>query len=145
LNNRSSNIHLHRAFNKHGLENFTFSILKFCANDTNLPKEQFRLYLTELEQVYLDLIANKYNINHTAGKTRLGAKHSAETKALFSKINGFKFLGKTHTPEYKEKLRQRMRGANNPLYGKPVTEENKNSLVLFLVSLFIFMMLILCR
>lgn len=44
--------------------------------------------------MYLD----KYNIKPIAGKTRLGSKHSAESKALMSKLRKeyFHFLNKTH-------------------------------------------------
>lgn len=41
LKNKSSNIHLQRAFEKHGLEQFSFNILEFCSNDLNLSKEEF--------------------------------------------------------------------------------------------------------
>lgn len=42
----------------------------------------------------LDLFFNKYNINPAAG-SRLGAKHTEETKELFSKINKKGNLNKT--------------------------------------------------
>lgn len=41
--------------------------------------------LIKIEQKYLDLFSDKYNINPEAGKTRLGAKHSEATKELMSK------------------------------------------------------------
>jgi len=101
-----------------------------------------------MEQKYLDLIAaahlvysphpysldegdpaeggaSKYNINPNAGKTRLGAKHSKETRELYKKINGLTFLGKTHSDEYKAIIRERITGEKNPMFGKPVTEEMK--------------------
>lgn len=73
----------------------------------------------------MDLIDDKYNINPVAGKTSLGAKRSEKTKALLSKLNGLKFKGKSHTKEVVESIRKRMTGENNPMFGKPVTEENK--------------------
>jgi hypothetical protein len=41
--------------------------------------------LIKLEQKYLDIFEDKYNINPLAGKTRLGAKYSEVTKELMSK------------------------------------------------------------
>ena len=38
------------------------------------------LYLVILEQKYLDMFNNKYNINPVAGKYRLGAKHPEASK-----------------------------------------------------------------
>ena len=57
------------------------------------------LELVQLEQMYLDLFFNKYNINPAAG-SRLGAKHTEETKELFSQINKENppFLNKTFPP-----------------------------------------------
>jgi hypothetical protein len=54
--------------------------------------------LIKLEQKYIDMYLDKYNIKPIAGKTRLGSKHSAESKALMSKLRKeyFHFLNKTH-------------------------------------------------
>jgi hypothetical protein len=60
----------------------------------------------ELEQKYLDLYINKYNIDLITGKPRAGSKHTEETKELMSKIrteNPY-FLTKTHSPELIEKF-----------------------------------------
>lgn len=78
------------------------------------------------EQKYLDLFLNKYNIN-PASSSRLGSKHSDETKALFSKINkeNPRFLNKTFSYEVLEEMRKRMYGSLNPMYGKPVSDANK--------------------
>ena len=35
------------------------------------------------------------------------------------------FLNKTHSPEVIAKMSARMKGSNNPMFGKPVTESNK--------------------
>lgn len=91
----------------------------------NLPLESFNKVLIKLEQKYLDLIDEKYNINPTAGKSRLGSTHSEKTLEIFRKINGLKFLGKKHSSDILKKARERMVGKNNPMFGKPVTEKNK--------------------
>lgn len=85
------------------------------------------LDLIEREQKYINMYPNKYNINPVAGKTRLGSKHTLETKALMSKLrkeNPY-FLGKTHDEYYKNKLKARMAGNKNHMFGKIVTEQNK--------------------
>ena len=64
----------------------------------------------ELEQKYLDLYINKFNIDPITGKPRAGSKHTEATKKLMSKIrteNPY-FLNKTHSPEFIEKIRIRM-------------------------------------
>jgi len=124
--NRSSNAYLQRAFNKYGLDQFYISILELIPT-VKMSKEGIMLALIELEQKYIDMHPYKYNINPMAGKTRLGSKHTAKTKALFSKIRKINpsFLNKTHSAEYKEQLRARMLGDRNHMFGKPVTEENK--------------------
>lgn len=78
--------------------------------------QEFMLELVQLEQMYLDLFFNKYNINPAAG-SRLGGKHTEETKELFSKINKENppFLNKTFSNEVLEGMRKRMSGSLNPM------------------------------
>lgn len=69
----SSNILLQRAFSKHGLNMFSLYILDTLemSSEPNLTSadasvqtfQDFRLSLTSLEQKYLDLCLNKYNVN----------------------------------------------------------------------------------
>ena len=136
LNNRNSNIHLQRAFTKYGLIHFSLYILEvlntFSEADLSAVEgscktsREYMLELMQLEQKYLDFFYNKYNIN-PAAESRLGAKHSADTKALFRKLNKENppFLNKTHSVEVLEGMRKRMTGSSNPMFGKPVTDENK--------------------
>ena len=78
----NSNIHLQRAINKYGLNNFSVYILEilFKDNESTDNKKEILLELVILEQKYLDMFNNKYNINPVAGKSRLGAKHSEASK-----------------------------------------------------------------
>lgn len=83
--------------------------------------------MIELEQKYLDLYIDKSNINPIADKPRVGSKHKEATKELMSKIrteNPY-FLNKTHSPELIEKIRIRMTGSNNSMFGRVVTDKNK--------------------
>ena len=117
------------------MENFTCYILEVLPESSkpDLSKSNevaetkaFMLNLIKLEQNYIDLFINKYNIN-PAAVGRLGAKHTEETKALLSKHRKANpsFLNKTHSSDVIELLRNRMTGSSNPMYGKPFTEENK--------------------
>lgn len=93
---------------------------------TNVELEQ-GVTLIKMEQKYLDIFKNKYNINPNAGKTRLGAKHSEATKELLSSLRRVNpsFLNKTHSPEVIAAMSARVKGFNNPMFGKPVTFSNK--------------------
>jgi group I intron endonuclease len=127
INNKQSSIYLQNAISKYKLENFTLYILEFLCTDNNLSKTELNIQLIEMEQKYLDLFDNKYNINPTAGKSRIGAKHTEATRELMSKVrqeNPY-FLNKKHNVETIEKMRLRLSGSNNHMYGKPITEENK--------------------
>ncbi len=46
--NKSSNIHLQRAFAKYGLEQFSFNVLEFCSNDLNLSKKRIFISLNRI-------------------------------------------------------------------------------------------------
>nr|YP_009327866.1 hypothetical protein [Epichloe festucae]APB96825.1 hypothetical protein [Epichloe festucae]APB96885.1 hypothetical protein [Epichloe hybrida] len=86
INNKQSNIYLQNAISKYKLENFTLYNLEFLYTDNNLSKTELNIQLIEMEQKYLDLFDNKYNINPTAGKSRIGAKHTEATRELMSKV-----------------------------------------------------------
>lgn len=124
--NRNSNRHLQNALNKYGIDKFCICILELLSTD-QISKDDLMLDLIELEQMHLNMYSNKYNINPIAGKSRLGSKHTLESKALMSKLrrdNPF-FLGKTHSESYKNKFKIRITGIKNHMFGKPVTEQNK--------------------
>lgn len=70
------NIHLQRAWDKHGESAFHFSVLEIV-QDKNL--------LIEREQYWIDSTADLYNLNPIAG-SQLGAKRSKETLKLMSDI-----------------------------------------------------------
>lgn len=93
--------HLQRAFNKYGIDNFTFIILEFVPNIDLLIREQF----------WIDNLKPEYNSRPTA-QNMLGFQHSKETKTLISqqKIEWFKnnvnpWLGRKATEEHRENLR----------------------------------------
>lgn len=127
INNQNSNIKLQRAISKYGLNNFSIYILELLPADLNSNEKDLGVGLIKMEQKYLNLFSDKYNINPEAGKTRLGAKHSEATKELMSKLRKENphFLNKSHKEEFISKIRARMSGCNNPMFGRPVTNTNK--------------------
>lgn len=68
------NIHLQRAWDKHGEEAFTFSVLEIVADPSRL---------IECEQQWIDCTRDLYNLCPTAG-SHLGAKRSEQTKQRMS-------------------------------------------------------------
>ena len=68
------NIHLQRAYNKHGKDAFVFLSLEYCEPSMCISREQW----------WLDFINPEYNISRTAG-SNLGFKHTDETKQQMSK------------------------------------------------------------
>ena len=145
------NIHLQRAWNKYGEENFVFEIEEEVAGDNKI--------LLVIEQIYLDegfALGILYNIARKAGggdlgkevnqkisKSHTGKKLSEEHKANIRK-NLVGMLDKSHTDESKQKNSEwhleyyeshdvwnkgkecpQLAGENNGFYGKFHTEETK--------------------
>lgn len=99
--NKHSNQHLQNAFNKYGKENFIFEIIELVEKSK----------LLEIEQRYLDKYVgtkNRYNIAKDAWSPMSGFTHSKEAREKISKTHlGHKYnLGRKHTDETKEKVRQ---------------------------------------
>ncbi len=116
-NNTHDNEKLQRAWNKYGGDAFTFEIIEFVL----IPE-----LLTTREQYWLDKVkpfGNKgLNMAKIAGSS-LGIKRSPETREKLSALKRGK-PGKTHTPEERERIRQRMRG-NTHMIGKKFSPEHR--------------------
>jgi group I intron endonuclease len=78
---------------KHGYSKFSLDILEYCEINVLIKREQY----------YIDLLKPKYNILKAAN-SRLGSKHTLETKALMS-------------------IKQK--GINNPSFGKILSQETR--------------------
>lgn len=91
-----NNSYVYRALLKNGYSNFQLEILEYCD-----PKD-----IIEREQYYIDQFNPEYNILKVAG-SRLGQKHSEETKAKFS--------ARVFSEETRAKMSESKKGENNPL------------------------------
>lgn len=112
--NTHGNARLQHAWNKYGSESFTFEIVEFVL---------FREHLLEREQYWLDTLHPFFNIVPRAG-SHLGMKRSPETCKRIGDSNRGKpspNIGKKHTPERIENIRQ-------SLIGYKHTEEAKRNM-----------------
>lgn len=110
-NNKHHSIILQNSFNKHGEENFEFSVIEEVYEKENLIKR---------EQYYIDTLKPKYNCSKTAGSP-LGVKHTLQARLNMSKAH----LGKKLTPESIAKRTLKQSGENHWSYGKERPEETK--------------------
>lgn len=142
INNRHTNDHLQKAWNKYGKHNFEFNIIVECEdiNDV-LIIEQF--YLDK----YFDHNKKCYNINlmvHScfgAKRTeetkkkqsiaKMGHNVSSETRKKFSvaksKTN-HPLFGKKHSLEARAKMRASHCGEKHNWYGKEFTQKHKDNI-----------------
>lgn len=100
LQNKHHSKHLQRAWNKYGKTNFKFEVVEFIEKIEN--KIEFKKYLLEREQYYIDLFDsynNGYNECPIAG-SRLGSKATEETK--LKQHNSLK--GRIFSEDHRKKL-----------------------------------------
>jgi group I intron endonuclease len=127
--NKHRNIHLQRAYNKYGKDNFIFKVILYC--------EPFEL--TRYEQAIVDITSNIYNIRKLCVISSLGINPSEETKRKTSESNKGKYFGteesrrklseaqkgKVMSEESRRKNSEAHKGEKNPMYGKCTSEETK--------------------
>ena len=107
------NVHLQRAFDKHGRDAFIFSVLEHVESEK----------LIEREQHYLDTLLSEYNIAPTAGN-QLGFQHTDKTRRKMSAAH----KGKCLSEETKRKLSEAQRGERGNNYGKHPSNETREKL-----------------
>lgn len=103
------NQHLQNAYNLYGKDNFIFEIIEIISFDV----DDFKHYLLQREQFWIDNLHPNYNIFQTAGSP-LGFHHSKETKIKISQTT----LGKKKSKEHAKHIRDAQKG-------KILTEEHK--------------------
>lgn len=99
IKNMHHNIHLQRACNKYGLENFEFIILEECMEIDKLDREQY----------YINTLKPEYNISKSSYAPMTGRKHKPETIVKFRNrktVSGPEHYsyGTKWTPEIREKI-----------------------------------------
>ncbi len=114
------NVYFHNAIRKYGEENFRWGILSECSSIEELSqKEKYYIVFHKADD-------SNFGYNLTLGGEGCdGYKHSEETKKKLSVLkrgllSGAKnpMYGKTHSPEARAKISNRMKGENNYFWGK---------------------------
>lgn len=126
--NYHHNIHLQRAWNKYGEENFEFIILQICNESDDINK---------LEQEYIEKY-NSFNSGYNqtlGGEGALGNRLSDESKRLIGEKNKINMTGKKHTEKTKKKMsevhkgyiksKEHRKNLSESLKGKIVSEETR--------------------
>lgn len=113
---KHQNKHLQNAYNKHGKENFIYTILEIIVAGLDLL-----IRLTEREQYWMNALncvtPNGYNLNPTAASA-LGFKHTEETKLKWSEQR----KGKKRSAEFALSVSIRMTG-------KIISDETRQKLI----------------
>lgn len=135
-NNVHHNIHLQRAFNRDGENNFKFILIKEIKFPSNYTKNQIDKGLKIIEQAFVNYLNPHYNICREVERGRLGVKSSNITKERISKSNKGKKrteeqkeyqskirLGKTHKEEAKLKVSNYVNKAKGTRVGDKITKE----------------------
>ena len=100
ISNAKTNILIYKALVLYGYPNFKLEILEYCAKDEVLIREQY----------YLDTNKPEYNILKFAG-SRLGHKHTAETKAKIS--SSIKMM--IQDPKFQKRITQNLQPNRKPI------------------------------
>ena len=111
--NYHRNKHLQQSFNKDGIKSFIFSIIEECSIDNLLELETY--YILKFNSFKRDI---GYNILIDSSHSRLGVKHSDETKNKISLIQ----KGKKLSEERKKQV------VKNLINWTMFTDEQKESM-----------------
>jgi group I intron endonuclease len=107
LGRLSRNIHensfMQNVFNKLGKDKLTFSVLEYCEKELLIEREQYYI------DTYFDMFDNKMmNICKVAG-SKLGLKHSDETRKRMSEAN----IGKKLSDETRKRMSEARTGSKH--------------------------------
>ncbi len=113
LNGVHYNSHLQKSWNKYGEENFNFSVIEKCSQDS-LDTLEIK-YISDYKSYDSDF---GYNLSFGGSG---GGVPTSETRQKLSAVNSGKnnpMYGKHHSEDTKEKIRQKKIGNQNAMYGK---------------------------
>jgi group I intron endonuclease len=137
--NRHHNIHLQRAWNKYGEENFEHAIIKECPESDLTALEIF--YIKEMKS---HQSLGGYNISWGGIASMRGRKHSPETIAKMKdgrrKGENHPLFGTHRSEETKLKIISNQPDFSNgksPLIGREFSEEHKENLSKSLINFFL--------
>jgi hypothetical protein len=129
--NAHTNILLQNCYNKYGINSLELQIIEITPET---GKE-----LLKIEQIWLDKCFDNcvmcMNINPIAGKGPdcSGKKRNLtneQKQDLSKKMKGNTYkLGTTWSDTQRKIMSERMKGENNPMYNKEITEEHRNKLI----------------
>lgn len=113
--NIHANSHLQNAWNRHGEDCFEFLVVEYISEkETLVPREQF--YIDSLNAVDCG-----YNLSRDA-QTRLGAKHSEETRAKMRISHAGKKWPASRSRTISEETRRKLIAARTGLVKSPETK-----------------------
>lgn len=128
--------YLQNAWDKHGEENFVFSVLFETKKELLVEKEQELLDMTKCYNREIG-----YNIGKVAGAAFTGKTHTEEAKRKISEANrgnthsaetrrkiAETSRGRVHSKETREKISKLMKGRPSPMKGRKATEETKRKM-----------------
>lgn len=129
------NEYLQKSFNKYGEINFIFEVIEYCEVEELIAREDYWC-----KNLQANISEKGYNIALTDEKSGF-YKHSEETKIKISKgLKGKKKspehiencrnsnIGKRHTQEHKDKIKEWYKNNKHPLLNKIVSEETKRKM-----------------
>jgi group I intron endonuclease len=124
--NQHKNPHMQASWNKYGEESFVFEILEEHPDGSDT---------LEVENTYLHKAVGRsdcFNVNRDAKQSRLGQKHTEETRKLISeKLTGMLAgenhyrYGQTVSEEVRAKISETQKGRPSPMKGKKMSEEGR--------------------
>ena len=115
-NNKHGNTHLQNAFNKYGMDCFSFNILNWATDQDELNRQEI-YFIDEY-----NCLKQEYGYNLREGGSN--GKPSKETKRKMS----ISAKGRIFSNETRLKLSKSKKGKNNPFYGKKHSEEAKRKM-----------------
>lgn len=105
--NNQDNMYFHKAIRKYGKESFIWEIITQCNSREELNKAEIGVIKK------YDVFGDGYNLNY-GGEGNAGFERTKESRRKMSESH----IGKTHSEETKQKIRESTKGNKSHMYGK---------------------------